>query len=157
MVRVLKSRYGHTLYMTTDPVEVRQIIDDTIYEELWFHLKEKESPYIFIRLPNISFNLYTIRFQIVDEVAQLLRMLSLHNKDISNIDLWYTTSKNIKSIFNFDRGDIAVNNNGALVIKKGILFRPKLVEKSIDNYVEVKVSNMSTFCWFTWVFFMRKK
>ena len=141
MVRIFKSRYGHNLYMTTDPNEVRQIIDDTIYEELWFHLKDKESPYMFIRLPNIAFNLYTIRFQIVDEVAQMLRLLSLHNKEITPINVWYTTSKNIKSIFNFDRGDVAVNNNGAHVIKKGILFRPKLVEKSIDKFVEVKVAD----------------
>ena len=125
--------------MTTDPNEVQQIIDDTIYEELWFHLKDKESPYIFIRLPNISFNLYTIRFQIIDEVAQMLRLLSLHNKDISPIDILYTTSKNIKSIYNFDRGDVAVNNNGALVFKKGIPFRPKLVEKTIENFAEIKV------------------
>ena len=127
--------------MTSDPNEVRRIIDDTIYEELWFHLREKESPYIFIRLPNIAFNLYTIRFQIIDEVAQMLRMLSLKNKDISPIDLWYTTSKNIKSIYNFDRGDIAVNNNGALVTKKGILFRPQLVENSIKNFTDVKVNS----------------
>ena len=141
MVKIFKSRYGHNLFMTTDPNEVRRIIDDTIYEELWFHLREKESPYFFIRLPNIAFNLYTIRFQIIDEVAQMLRMLSLKNKDISPIDLWYTTSKNIKSIYNFDRGDIAVNNNGALVYKKGILFRPHLVENSIKNFTDVKVGN----------------
>ena len=141
MVRVFKSRYGHNLYMTTDPNEVRQIIDDTIYEELWFHLRGVESPYMFIRLPNIAFNLYTIRFQIIDEVAQMLRLLSLKNKDISPIDIFYTTSKNIKSIYNFDKGDIAVNNNGALVFKKGILFRPQLVEKSIQNFTEVKVEN----------------
>ena len=141
MVRVFKSRYGHNLYMTTDPNEVRQIIDDTIYEELWFHLKDAESPYIFIRLPNIAFNLYTIRFQIIDEVAQMLRLLSLNNKDITPIDILYTTSKNIKSIYNFDRGDVAVNNNGALVFKKGILFRPHLVEQSIQKFTEVKVRN----------------
>ena len=142
MVKVFKSRYGHNLFMTTQATEVRQIIDDTIYEELWFHLREKESPYIFIRLPNIAFNLYTIRFQIIDEVAQMLRLLSLRNKDITPIDIWYTTSKNIKSIYNFDRGDIAVQNNGAHVVKKGILFRPQLVEKTILNFTEVKVLNL---------------
>ena len=139
MVKIFKSRYGHHLYMTTSAEEVREIIDDTIFEELWFHLKDQDSPYIFIRLPNMAFNLYTIRFQIVDEVAQMLRLLSLHNKDTGPIDILYTTSKNIKSIYNFDRGDVAVHNNGALVVKKGILFRPKLVEKTIDNFVNMKV------------------
>ena len=140
MVKIFKSRYGHNLYVTTNQIEVNEIIADTVYEELWFHLKNKESPYIFIRLPNIAFNLYTIRFQIVDEVAQMLRLLSLHNKETGPIDIIYTTSKNIKSIFNFDRGDVAVNNNGALITKKGILFRPRLAEKTIESFTEIKVN-----------------
>ena len=139
MVKVFKSRYGHLLYSTTSQKEVQEIINETTYEELWFHLKGESSPYMFIRLPNIQFNLYTIRFQIVDEVAQMLRLMTLDHNNTKPIDLIYTTSKNIKNIYNFDNGDVAVHNNGALVTKKGILFRPGLASKTMEHFQEVKV------------------
>ena len=150
MVRVFKSRYGHLLYSTTSPSEVREIIDDTIFEELWFHLKGENSPYMFIRLPNIQFNLYTIRFQIIDEIAQMLRLMTLEHNNTDPIDIIYTTSKNIKHIYNFDKGDVAVHNNGALVTKKGILFRPGIAEETIKNYQEVKVRVLVSGEWGCW-------